>query len=59
MPTKPTTGINYKILEESGILERFKDIKFENIIPDEDIKENAQMILNYANNIEKYVANGE
>lgn len=59
LPTKPTTGINYKILEESGILERFKDIKFENIIPDEDIKENAQMILNYANNIEKYVANGE
>ena len=58
-PTKQTTGIDKKILESAGIMERFQSIKFENVIPTEDIKENANMVLNYANNIEQHIANGE
>lgn len=55
---KQVIGIDDKKLIEAGIYERFQDIKFEKIIPDEDIKENAKMILNYANNIEKYISKG-
>lgn len=58
-PTKQTTGIDKKILESAGIMERFQSIKFENVVPTEDIKENANMVLNYANNIEQHIANGE
>jgi DNA replication protein DnaC len=58
-PTKQTTGIDKKILEGAGIMERFQSIKFENVVPTEDIKENANMVLNYANNIEQHIANGE
>lgn len=58
-PTKPTTGIDKKILESAGIMERFQTVKFENVIPTEDIKQNADMVLNYANNIEKHIVNGE
>ena len=58
-PTKQTTGIDKKILESAGIMERFHSIKFENVVPTEDIKENANMVLNYANNIEQHIANGE
>lgn len=57
--TKPTTGIDKKTLEYAGIMERFQTVKFENVIPTEDIKQNADMVLNYANNIEKHIANGE
>lgn len=57
--TKQTTGIDKKILESAGIMERFQSIKFENVVPTEDIKENANMVLNYANNIEQHIANGE
>lgn len=59
LPTKQTTGIDKKILEGAGIMERFQFIKFENVVPTEDIKENANMVLNYANNIEQHIANGE
>lgn len=57
--TKPTTGIDKKTLEYAGIMERFQTVKFENVIPTEDIKQNADMVLNYANNIEKHIVNGE
>ena len=40
-------------------MERFQTVKFENVIPTEDIKQNADMVLNYANNIEKHIVNGE
>ena len=59
MLTKPTTGIDKKTLEYAGIMERFQTVKFENVIPTEDIKQNADMVLNYANNIEKHIVNGE
>ena len=57
--TKPTTGIDKKTLEYAGIMERFQTVKFENVIPTEDIKQNADMVLNYADNIEKHIVNGE
>lgn len=53
------TGIDKKTLEYAGIMERFQTVKFENVIPTEDIKQNADMVLNYANNIEKHIVNGE
>ncbi|GLU98760.1 hypothetical protein Mfun01_14050 [Megamonas funiformis] len=59
MLTKPTTGIDKKTLEYAGIMERFQTVKFENVIPTEDIKQNADMVLNYADNIEKHIVNGE
>ncbi|WP_312089019.1 ATP-binding protein [Megamonas funiformis] len=40
-------------------MERFQTVKFENVIPTEDIKQNADMVLNYADNIEKHIVNGE
>lgn len=40
-------------------MERFQTVKFENVMPTEDIKQNADMVLNYANNIEKHIVNGE
>ena len=58
-PTKQVVGIKDKKLERAGIFERFKDVSFQTISVDDDIRENAEMIYRYAQNIDKYVAEGK
>ena len=55
-PTKQVVGIKDKELERAGIFERFKNVSFQTISVDDDIRENAEMIYHYAKNIDKYIA---
>lgn len=58
-PTKQAAGIDEKVLKNAGIYERFKNVSFNTITVNEDIRENAKMIYRYAKNINKYVADGK
>lgn len=59
LPTKQVVGINDRDLKQAGIYERFKNVSFEKIQIDEDIRENAKLIYNYAKNIDKHVSDGK
>lgn len=56
---KQVVGIKEKELLQDGIFERFKNVSFQTIKVDDDIKENAEMIYRYAKKIDKYVAEGK
>lgn len=56
---KQVVGIKEKELLQAGIFERFKNVSFQTIKVDDDIKENAEMIYRYAKKIDKYVAEGK
>ena len=56
---KQVVGIKDKELLQAGIFERFKNVSFQTIKVDDDIKENAEMIYRYAKKIDKYVAEGK
>lgn len=58
-PTKQVVGIKDKELLQAGIFERFKNVSFQTISVDDDIRENAEMIYRYAQNIDKYIAEGK
>lgn len=56
---KQVVGIKEKELLQAGIFERFKNVSFQTIKVDDDIKENAEMIYRYAKKVDKYVAEGK
>ena len=58
-PTKQVVGIKDKELLQAGIYERFKNISFQTITVDDDIRENAEMIYRYAQRLDKYIAEGK
>lgn len=58
-PMKQVVGIKDKELLQAGIFERFKNVSFQTISVDDDIRENAEMIYRYAQNIDKYIAEGK
>lgn len=56
---KQVVGIKDKELLRAGIFERFKNVSFQTISVDDDIRENAEMIYRYAQNIDNYIAKGK
>lgn len=62
LETKPAAGtkeLTAKQLINAGIFERFQDVTFKKIKVDTDIRENAEMVYRYSQNINKYIAEGK
>lgn len=52
-------GIKEKELLQAGITDRFKNVSFQTIKVDDDIKENAEMVYKYAKKIDEYIVEGK